>query len=116
MTSLAAAIGRVQLERLPKWVRSRRINVSTLPDRLTSIDRITTPREPNNRTHTYHQYTIRTPKHDRLRAALAERSVDTGVYYLTPIHELAAYQDFDSTAPVAETATDHVLSLPVPQR
>ena len=113
MTSLAAAIGRVQLDRLPKWVRNRRANADTLTDGLRTVDGITTPREPDGRTHAYHQYTIRTSKRDRLRAALAERGVDTGIYYPTPIHELAAYQDFDSTAPVAETAAEHVLSLPV---
>jgi dTDP-4-amino-4,6-dideoxygalactose transaminase len=113
MTSLAAAIGRVQLDRLPKWVRNRRANADTLTDGLRTVDGIITPREPDGRTHAYHQYTIRTSKRDRLRAALAERGVDTGIYYPTPIHELAAYQDFDSTAPVAETAAEHVLSLPV---
>jgi len=113
MTSLAAAIGRVQLDRLPEWVRSRRANADTLTDRLATVDGITTPREPDDRTHAYHQYTVRTSKRDRLRAALAERGVDTGIYYPTPIHELAAYNGFDSTAPVAEAAAEHVLSLPV---
>lgn len=113
MTSLAAAIGRVQLERLPEWVASRRANAERLTDALADIEGITTPTEPDGFAHAYHQYTVRTPDRERLQQQLADGGVDAGVYYPTPIHELAAYDGYDTDAPVAETAVDEVLSLPV---
>ena len=113
MTSLAAAIGRVQLDRLPEWVASRRANARRLTRGLAAVDGLTTPAEPDDRRHAYHQYTVRTPDRDRLRDRLAEAGVDSGVYYPTPIHQLAAYNGFDVTAPAAEAAADEVLSLPV---
>jgi dTDP-4-amino-4,6-dideoxygalactose transaminase len=113
MTSLAAAIGRVQLDRLPGWIDDRRGNARRLTDGLAGVDAVTTPHEPDDRGHAYHQYTVRTPDRDRLQEGLAEAGVDSGVYYPTPIHELAAYDDFDVSAPVAETAAEEVVSLPV---
>ena len=113
MTSLAAAIGRVQLDRLPDWVAARRANAQRLTDGLADVDAVTTPHEPDDRSHAYHQYTIRTPDRDRLQEGLADRGVDSGVYYPTPIHQLAAYDDFDVRAPAAETAAEAVVSLPV---
>ena len=113
LTSLAAAIGRVQLDRLPEWVARRRENARRLTDGLAAVDGIETPHEPANRTHAYHQYTIRTPERDRLREQLTDRGVDTGVYYPTAIHQLAAYEGFDVSAPAAEAAAEEVVSLPV---
>ena len=112
MTSLAAAIGRVQLARLPEFVAARRENARTLSDRLADAP-VATPTEPADRTHAYHQYTVRVADRDRFRAALEERGVDTGVYYPRPIHEQPAYDDVDHDAPVAEAAADEVVSLPV---
>ncbi|TQQ79325.1 DegT/DnrJ/EryC1/StrS family aminotransferase [Halonotius terrestris] len=113
MTSLAAAIGRVQLDRLPEWVASRRANAQRLTDELSDIDGLTTPNAPDGVEHAYHQYTVRVPDRERLQAHLADNGVDSGVYYPTPIHELAAYDGYDADAPVAEAAADEVLSLPV---
>ena len=112
MTSLAAAIGRVQLDRLPEFVAARRKNARVLSDRLADAP-VTTPTEPAGRTHAYHQYTVRVADRDGFRTALEERGVDTGVYYPRPIHEQPAYDDVDHSAPVAEAAADEVVSLPV---
>lgn len=113
MTSLAAAIGRVQLEKLPGWVASRRENASHLTNGLQSVTGIETPTEPDHARHAYHQYTIRTDDRDRLREQLAASDISSGVYYPTPIHQLKAYEGVETAAPVAETAAEEVLSLPV---
>ncbi|MGM0398301.1 MAG: DegT/DnrJ/EryC1/StrS family aminotransferase [Halobacteriota archaeon] len=113
MTSLAAAIGRVQLDKLPGWVRSRRSNAARLTETIDRIPGVEAPVEPDGRTHAYHQYTIRTDHRERLRDELAAAGVDTAIYYPTPIHQLGAYDDFDVDAPVAERAAAAVVSLPV---
>lgn len=115
MSSIHAAIGRAQLERLDSANESRRRNADQLTDLLEQHS-VETPVEPPGRHHVYHQYTIRHPDRDRLREALADRGVQTGIYYPTPIHEQPAYDDVTGEFPVAERAADEVLSLPVHPR
>jgi len=111
MTSLCAAIGRVQLERLPEFNLARRGNAAYLTNRLRECD-VETPTEPSGINSAYHQYTIRSDDRDALADHLEEQGVDTGIYYPTPIHQQPAY-DVDATLPVAERAAERVLSLPV---
>ncbi|QLG48555.1 DegT/DnrJ/EryC1/StrS family aminotransferase [Natrinema halophilum] len=115
MTSIEAAIGRAQLERLPELNRTRRENAAVYDDRLADLP-IDTPSEPTGYRHVYHQYTVRTEDRDALEATLSERDVGTGVYYRTAIHRQPAYETVSSAAakfPRAERAADEVLSLPV---
>jgi len=112
MTSLAAAIGRAQLERLPEFNEVRRANAAYLSDRLESAD-VATPVEPDDRRHVYHQYTVRTDDRAGLREHLEAEGVGTGIYYPTPIHEQPAYDQVDPSVPVAERLADQALSLPV---
>ncbi|SEV82515.1 DegT/DnrJ/EryC1/StrS family aminotransferase [Natrinema salifodinae] len=115
MTSIAAAIGRVQLEQLSAFNRARRQTADFYDDRLADLP-LETPTEPTGYRHVYHQYTVRTEDRDALEATLAERDVGTGVYYDTPIHHQPAYETISTAAarlPAAERAADEVLSLPV---
>ena len=112
MSSVHAAIGRAQLERLDTAIEARRHNAEQLTDLLDQHG-IETPVEPAGRRHAYHQYTIRHPDRDRLRESLADRGVQTGVYYPIPIHEQPAYDDVSDKFPSAERAAEEVLSLPV---
>lgn len=113
MTSLAAAIGRVQLEQLPDWIRARRENAAALTDGLADVPGITTPVEPEASHHAYHQYTIRCENRDVLHDELADAGVDSGVYYPTLIPDLEPYQGSQARTPVAARAAESVLSLPV---
>ena len=112
MTNVAAAIGRVQLGKLPGYVEARRENAARLTEALADAP-VETPTEPAGRRHAYHQYTIRTDDRDALQRALDEEEIGSAVYYPTPIHRLEAYADFDVSRPVAERAAEEVLSLPV---
>jgi dTDP-4-amino-4,6-dideoxygalactose transaminase len=112
MTSIAGAMGLVQLDRLPAFVAARRDNAALLSDLLADAG-VATPVEPDGRRHAYHQYTVRTADRDGLRRALDAAGVDAAVYYPTPIHEEPAYEDYEYDLPVAERAADEVLSLPV---
>ncbi|MGA9403023.1 DegT/DnrJ/EryC1/StrS family aminotransferase [Haladaptatus sp.] len=112
MTSMAAAIGRVQLSRLPKYNEARRANAAYLTDRLREAT-VKPPVEPDDCRHVYHQYTIRTEDRDGLQNHLESHGIGTGVYYPTPIHKQPAYQHVEHDAPVSERMADEVLSLPV---
>ena len=117
MTSIEAAIGRAQLERLPEFNRARRDNAAFYDEQLADLP-LETPTEPADTRHVYHQYTVRTTDRDALEATLSERDVGTGIYYDTPIHRQPAYETVSTAAarlPRAERAADEVLSLPVHQ-
>lgn len=112
MTSIAAAIGQVQLDRLPEYVKARRANASLLTQGLADAE-LVTPTEPDGRQHAYHQYTVRTDDRNELAEYLEDVGVGTGVYYPKPIHEQPAYDHVECSAPAAERVSNEVLSLPV---
>jgi perosamine synthetase len=111
MTNIAAAIGRHQLQRLPEYVETRRENAARLTEHLSDTP-ITTPTEPEGRRHAYNHYTIRCGNRDAVREALDDRDIGTSIFYPTPIHQLAAYDGYNVSMPVAEALADQVLSLP----
>jgi dTDP-4-amino-4,6-dideoxygalactose transaminase len=112
MTSMAAAIGRIQLDRLSDYNEARRSNAAYLTDGLADAD-VVTPSEPDECKHVYHQYTVRTDDRNGLADHLEDAGVGTGVYYPTPIHEQPAYDEVDHAAPVAERTAEQALSLPI---
>lgn len=112
MSDISAAIGRVQLEKLPENTAARRANARHLSDELSGTP-VVTPFEPENRQHVYHQDTIRSDERDGLQEYLTENGVQSGVYYDTPIHDQPAYSAYSPTLPTAETLKRKVLSLPI---
>jgi dTDP-4-amino-4,6-dideoxygalactose transaminase len=75
---------------------------------------VVTPKEPEGTKHAYHQYTVRTERREDMKSAFDENSIGYGVYYPLPIPDQPAY-DIDESYPVAERASDEVISLPVHQ-
>jgi dTDP-4-amino-4,6-dideoxygalactose transaminase len=74
------------------------------------------PHEVQGSHHVWHQYVIRTPRRDALRAFLAERKIGSEIYYPVPLHLQEALQPLGYTAgnfPEAERAAREVLALPI---
>ena len=111
MTDVHAAIGRVQLAKLPGWTAQRRAHARFL-DR--HLEGVTVPPVADGATHVYHQYTVRVPDdRDGFAKALAdEHGVATGVYYPIPNHRLPSFR-LELDLPETERAALEVLSLPV---
>jgi dTDP-4-amino-4,6-dideoxygalactose transaminase len=65
--------------------------------------------------HVFHQYTIRVldGRREAVRAALADASIGSMVYYPIPCHRLPVYADRGISMPVAERLAAEVLSLPI---
>lgn len=111
MTDVHAAIGRVQLGKLPAWTAQRQENAAFLSANLEGVG---VPTVVEGATHVWHQYTVRVAEdRDAFAAALlAEHGVGSGVYYPIPNHQLPSFGlDFD--LPVTREACEQVLSLPV---
>ncbi|GAA0814878.1 DegT/DnrJ/EryC1/StrS family aminotransferase [Spirilliplanes yamanashiensis] len=112
MTDLHAAIGRVQLTRLPGWTERRRHNAAVLSAALGGLPGVTVPAVAPQAEPVWHQYTVRVAGRDAVQRHLAEAGVGSGVYYPTPVHRLASFGlSFD--LPQTTAACDSVLSLPV---
>lgn len=114
MTDVHAAIGLAQLSKLETFNAARRTNAQYLSEHLRGV---ITPVVPSDRTHVFHQYTVRVPngKRDPLRAYLAERGIGSEIYYPVPIHRQEVYVrlGYHLSLPEAERAAAEVLSLPV---
>ena len=111
MTDVHAAIGRVQLSKLPAWTAQRQTNARFLDQHLEGV---VVPRVADQASHVYHQYTIRVPDdRDGFAKALAtEHGVGTGVYYPIPNHRLPSFR-LQLDLPETERAAAEVISLPV---
>ena len=114
MTDIHAAIGRVQLAKLPAWTKQRQENAAYLD---ANIKGVVTPFVAPGSTHSYHQYTIRVPGNnaqvrDKFMEELTKRGVGSGVYYPTPIHRLPSF-NLKLDLPETEKLVNECISLPV---
>jgi dTDP-4-amino-4,6-dideoxygalactose transaminase len=114
MTEIHAAIGRVQLAKLPGWTKQRQENAEFLD---ANIKGVVTPFVAPGSTHSYHQYTIRVPGgnadvRDKFMEELTKRGVGSGVYYPTPIHRLPSF-NLKLDLPETEKLVTECISLPV---
>lgn len=114
MTDIHAAIGRVQLKKLPQWTEKRQQNAQFLN---TAITGAVVPPVAPGASHVYHQYTIRvSADRDQLATTLREKyGVGSGVYYPIPNHLLPSLDSFPRVDDLPNTvqAAKEVLSLPV---
>ncbi|MBP2146854.1 perosamine synthetase [Methanofollis sp. W23] len=117
MTDIAAAIGRVQLGKLPEFNR-RRQETATYYTRRLHLKGLLTPVVTPDRSHVWHQYVLRvTPAcpatRDDLMARLRKKGIGTAVHYPIPINKQPLYQERGSSCPVAERLAASVFSIPV---
>jgi len=114
MTDLQAAIGRVQLAKLPGWTAARQANAAFLS---ANLEGVVTPKTRPGAVHVYHQYTIKVAD-DRdgvVKALKEEHGVGSGAFYPTPNHQLASLVQYAPGLVLPETAkaASQVISLPV---
>lgn len=114
MESIQGAVLSAKLPHLDEWNLARRAHAARYNQRLAGSG-VVTPAEMPYARHNYHLYLIQCEDRDRLRDALAERGIESGVHYPDPVHLEAAYRDLGHRAgdfPVAENLARHCLSLP----
>ncbi len=77
---------------------------------------VTTPFIRPDSTCVWAQYTIRSPRRDRIVAALGAKKISTAVFYAKPIHMQPPYRGFPVAGgglPVTEKLAQDVVSLPM---
>src|SRR2546423_1152925 len=116
LDEIQAAILRVKLRHLSNWQRARQSHAADYHRLLSAIPGIMPPLAPEGFEHVYHQYTIRVEKRDALQRYLADRKIESTVYYPYPLHLQPLYSALGHQAgdfPHAERAAQEVLSLPM---
>jgi dTDP-4-amino-4,6-dideoxygalactose transaminase len=114
LDEIQAAVLRVKLRRIEAWNEGRR-RAAALYRTFIRREDITLPVEAPDCKHVYHQFTIRSPKRDRIMADLSSRGIASAVYYPVPLHlqKVFAGLGSDDTLKVSERSSAEVLSLPM---
>ena len=115
LDSLQAAILRVKLNALDKWLERRRYIAGRYNEAFSEIG-ISVPKVAEGNTHTYHQYTIAYDDRNELRSHLNDKGIAARVYYPVSLHLQPCYKGLGfsiGSFPVSERASERVLSLPV---
>jgi dTDP-4-amino-4,6-dideoxygalactose transaminase len=115
LDDLQAAVLRVKLRHLERWNERRRAHAARYRERLAGT-RLVLPVERPGAVHVYHQFVVRAPERDALRAELASQGIETLVHYplaLSQVEGLAGRVRFRERPLRAEEGARSVLSLPV---
>ena len=124
LDSIQAAVLEVKLRYLPKWNEERR-RIALRYDELfraaglaaaSTAAGVVLPFTDPRATHVFHQYVIRAPRRDQLRAYLAERQIGSEIYYPLPLHLQTSLKGLGHKAgdfPASEQAAAEVLALPI---
>jgi dTDP-4-amino-4,6-dideoxygalactose transaminase len=115
LDALQAAVLRVKIKKLSDWNEARRANAQYYIDSLKDTA-IKLPAPKPDNTHVYHQFTIRVANRDAFAAKLAERGVESKVFYPHPLHLERAYLDLGykpGDFPETEKIAAECLSIPV---
>ena len=119
LDALQAAVLRVKLPYLTRWNERRRANAAVyreLFELAGATSRLRLPVAPEGMTHIYHQYVVRVPDRDGLRAHLTSRGVGTEIYYPVPFHRQTCFAHLATPGerfPNADAAAAEVLALPI---
>ena len=119
LDEIRSALGITQLKRIKKINELRKKASLHYHKNLQDIPGIILPDMVNDKTHSYHLYTIRVAKpfklsRNQLYKKLKDNGIRTTVYWM-PIHEYAAYRKFAKKSNVVNTVKtyDEILALPL---
>ena len=119
MPEIEAAIGLVQLERLPSFLARRRENAERLTAKLCGAKNLQFPREQPKCRNSWYLYTVRLKdasrqERDTVVEQLKSKGIGAEIYYPWPIHMMPPYRRYKRfRLTETEKASEQVFSLPV---
>jgi perosamine synthetase len=122
LTDIQAALALPQLDHLAERNAQRVRNATRLSEGLSDVVGLVTPIVKPDRTHAFHQYTVRVTgeaglHRDQLAAKLGASGIGTGIYYPRAVYDAECFQRHPRVVlermPVAEKIAREVISLPV---
>lgn len=111
LPELSAAIAKVQMKKLPRFLQARKKNAKILNELLSGLDLIL-PHQRKYECVNWYLYTIASRFRDKIRIKLNDAGIGASVYYGMPVHKTPFYNKKISL-PVTEWASSSVLCLPV---
>lgn len=111
LPEISAAIAKVQMKKLSKFLTQRRKNAKILTEILSDLP-IILPYERNDERVNWYLYTISTKNRDKIMRKLNAKGIGAFPYYSTPVHKVPFYNKSVKLA-VTEWAASNILSLPV---
>jgi dTDP-4-amino-4,6-dideoxygalactose transaminase len=132
LDTLQAVVLRAKLARLAAWNDARRAAAARYEAMLSAAGLaaiggaagggaagggpVRLPRVAPGNEHVWHLYVVRVPERDEVLRRLTENGVGVGIHYPVPVHLHPAMADLGYAPgdfPVAESAADEILSLPM---
>lgn len=120
MTEIQAAIGVVQLSKLPRFFTKRSQNAAHLTQKLADNPKLKLPPNLENRTPSWYLYTVRIKnvtqeKRNSIINAMHAKGIGAEVYYPIPINHMPYYRENFGVfkLPETEIAAKQVISLPI---
>ncbi len=120
MFELQAAIGIVQMQKLPSFIAKRRQNAEQLTKILQKNNKLILPYESKDRQHSWYLYTARLKdgteaQRNKLLDDLKAKGIGAEAYYVNPINLMPFYRENYSGPALPETdkASKQVFSLPI---
>ena len=124
LDTVQAAVLLVKLRYIAQWNEDRRCAAARYDSVFAAMNLvgavadggIALPASDPRGTHVWHQYVVRTPQRDSLRAHLTAHGIGSEVYYPLPLHMQDALRDLgyrEGQFPESERAAREVLALPI---
>jgi len=111
LSEINAAIGKIQMKKLPSFLKQRKNNAKILTDLLQNCD-VVLPKQRKHETLNWYLYTIAHKNRNKIMKKLNSLGIGATVYYSIPIHKTPYYKT-KKKLPNTEWASSHVLSLPI---
>jgi dTDP-4-amino-4,6-dideoxygalactose transaminase len=115
MEGIQGAVLGIKLKHLPKWTQERQ-RVAKRYVELLKDTPLRLPHQAEYAESVWHQYVVRHPKRDALKAHLDANGVGCALHYPLPLHLQKCYASLGykkGDFPVAEKAAEQCLSLPI---
>ena len=117
MSTLTAALGITQLQKIDKIIKMRKENAEYLSNNLSKIPQLKIPTMPSGHEHIYQMYTIRLENENirnELHDFLTTKEIFSKVYF-QPIHKTQFYikSHISKDLPVTEMISNQVLTIPL---
>ena len=118
LNTVNAAIGRVQLKYLPKWIEERREIAEKYYKLLKDVEEITLPpRDTDTKKPSYHLFEIKAQRRDELLEHLRENNIICLIHYPTPIPYQPIYKQLfdykEGMFPESEKLSKQAMDLPM---
>ena len=111
LPEISAAIGKIQMKKLPKFLETRKKNANLLSQLISDLN-IKIPQKREHENVNWYLYTISTSKRNKILKKLNEKGIGATSYYSIPVHKTPFYKQ-KIRLPNTEWASSHVLSLPI---